>query len=136
MASPIGLGVTQSPAKPNLAEGLMLGMISYLRHGLLYYHYWYPDVPETGPGSGEYGPINHSYPMTPVGIHEGWMEGKERTITCVSGSYRWRNQRKPTVHLFGLNGREKVNEFTTTRIPEGWKVQINLKDWAEIAVIE
>src|SRR5205085_9271863 len=78
-----GLGITPGADRSNLAEGLMLGLISYLRHGLLYYHYAYVEIPEKGPGSGEYGPINHMFPFTPVGLHEGWMEDRERTIACL-----------------------------------------------------
>ncbi|MBU0477655.1 LamG domain-containing protein [bacterium] len=136
LGSPIGLGVTRSPKKPHLAQGLMLGMMSYLRHGLLYYHYRYGILPEEGIGSGEYGPINHMFPLTPVALHEGWIEGKERIITAISGTYYWYNEKKPNIFLFDINGRERGNSFEVIKDKKGWQVKVNLKDWEEIAVIE
>ena len=97
------------------------GINFVFRHGPLYFHYSYPDLTETGPGSGEYGPINHMFPFTPVALHAGWMEGRERILTCVSGNYIWKNSVKPIVHLFGLDGREKSNRAEIKRsksVPE------------------
>ena len=131
----VGLGLAPIAEGAGLAEGLMLGLISYLRHGLLYYHYTYPELPETGPGSGEYGPINHMFPFTPIALHEGWMEGRERILTCVAGDYAWKHSRKPVVRLFGLDGREKSNGARSKRSGAGWKITLPLADWAEIAVI-
>jgi hypothetical protein len=31
---------------------------------MVYYHYGLTQIPETGPGSGEYGPINYMFPLT------------------------------------------------------------------------
>ena len=136
LASPIGLGVVRTPERPNLPEGLMLAVICYLRHGAVIYHYAYPELPETGEGSGEYGPINHMFPITPVRLFQGGIEGKERTITCVSGTYQWRGQRPPRILLFDEIGKEKKHNFKTQRADAGWKVVIELRDWQEIAVIE
>jgi hypothetical protein len=76
------------------------------------------------------------FPITPVEINEGWVEGKERTITCVSRDFRWRHKSKPTVRLFDITGREKKHGFALVPDGNGWLVQVRLKDWAEIAVIE
>jgi hypothetical protein len=135
LATPIGLGIVGHPDRQDTARRVMKAIITYLRHGMLYYHYAIEDIPETGPGSGEYGPINHMFPITPITLNEGWIEGKERTITCVSGMYTWRHRNKPTIHLFDLNGREKPHNARLTRFNEGWKVQVKLRDWAEIAVM-
>jgi len=136
LASPIGLGIVGQSGKQDTARRIMRALITYLRHGLLYYHYAIEDIPASGPGSGEYGPINRMFPLTPLSLHEGWIEGRERTITCVSGSYRWRGKAKPTVHRFDLDGREKPCDVVFTRAGSGWKVGVALRDWAEIAVIE
>ncbi len=134
LGSPIGLGAIESKDKP-LGEGLMLSLIFYLRHGLLYYHYSYPELPENGPGNGEYGPINHSFPFTPVALHEGWMEGKERTITCLSGVYLWNRKTRPVVRVFGLDGREQTGKAALKQTKKGWSVELKLADWAEICII-
>jgi hypothetical protein len=135
LATPIGLGITGAPGPADTAKWLMKAVVTYLRHGAVYYHYRLEDLPESGPGSGEYGPINHTFPITPRGLHKGWIEGEERTITCVSGRYLWRHKDQPTVHLFDLEGREKPHHFALSPSGQGWKVEINLRDWAEIAVI-
>jgi len=69
-------------------------------------------------------------------LHEGWIEGKERTVTCISGEYTWRGRTEPTVHLFDLNGREKDHRFPLAKSAKGWRVRVHLRDWVEIAVIE
>ncbi|MDW8368432.1 MAG: hypothetical protein RMK49_21515, partial [Abditibacteriales bacterium] len=86
LASPIGLGVVGAPDKQDTARRIMKAVITYLRHGMVYYHYAIGDIPETGEGSGAYGPINHMFPLTPIALHEGWIEGAERIITAVSGN--------------------------------------------------
>ena len=136
LGTPIGLGVLAPPQGVNSAELLMRGIILYLRHGVLYYHYFYGDLPETGEGSGEYGPINHMFPITPIRLFEGGIEGEERTITCVSGAYPWRHEQKPTVLVFGPDGREVKGDYSVQTTKAGWEVELRLKDWAEIAVIE
>jgi hypothetical protein len=133
LASPVGLG-TQAKNGVPVAKRLMKSVIAYLRHGLLYYHYVLPDIP---PGQGEYGPINHMYPITPVALHEGWIDGKERTITAVSGNYEWLRQTPPKVHRFDLMGDElSPTGFTISKTGKGWLVEVKISDWAEIVVIE
>lgn len=138
LASPIGLGILAPAAKTDTARRINKALITYLRHGMLYYHYdWASgEIAESGPGSGEYGSINHMFPMTIVRLEEGWIEGRERTITCVSGSYLRPQGSRPTVHLFDLDGREKPHGFVVSPVAGGWQVQIALRDWCEIAVIE
>jgi hypothetical protein len=139
LGSPVGLGYRPGRLGPeghrNYAHVIMKAVVTYLHAGLLYYHFE-TEIPEIGEGSGDYGPINHMFPFTPVGLHQGWLEGKERTITCVSGTYAWRNKEKPVVHLFGLDGREKAHDCAVTRSGKGWSVKVGLRDWVEIAVIE
>jgi hypothetical protein len=133
LASPIGLGTQAKNGMP-VAKRLMKSVIAYLRHGLLYYHYNLPDIP---PGQGGYGAINHMFPITPVALHEGWIEGKERIITAVSGKYDWLQQAIPKVHRFDLMGDEVIPAgFTTSKTGKGWLVEVKISDWAEIVVIE
>ena len=136
LASPIGLGILGAADKEDTACRIMKALVTYLRHGMLYYHYAIKDIPETGAGSGEYGPINHMFPITPIALHEGWIEGRERIITCVSGHYNWPHEQKPLMHLFDLDGRNKDHSFTLERTRQGWSTRLDLRDWAEIAVIE
>ena len=135
-ASPIGLGIVGVRGKEDTARRVMKAIVTYLRHGMLYYHYAIKDIPEIGPGSGNYGPVNHMFPIMPVALHDGCIEGKERIVTCVSRTFIWRKPVRPVVHLFDLEGREKPQTFVIRRAGRGWKVDVKLRDWAEIAVIE
>ncbi|HQK95878.1 MAG TPA: hypothetical protein PLD23_20435, partial [Armatimonadota bacterium] len=136
LASPIGLGILGQPQLHDTARRIMKAVVTYLRHGMLYYHYFIEDIPEEGPGSGEYGPINHMFPITIVGLHPGWIEGRERILTCVSGTYTWRHHAVPRVHVFDLDGRPVELKPGLREMGETWKVTLALQDWAQIAVIE
>jgi len=135
LASPIGLGIV-SGGKRDTARRIMKAVITYLRHAVLYYHYAIEDIPQSGGGSGEYGPINHMFPITPVRLGKGFLEGKERTLTCVSGTYLWNYKKRPVVYRFDLDGREKPHRFILSPADKGWQVKIQIRNWAEIAVIE
>ncbi|NUQ62184.1 MAG: LamG domain-containing protein [Pirellulales bacterium] len=131
LASPICFGVSSSGG----ARGFYKGIITLLRNGILYYYADSP-LPESGEGAGEYGPINHMFPITPVRLFEGGVEGKERTITCVSGTYAWKGAKAPTVLLFDAVGRLKEHSIKAQKTDSGWSVAIRLMDWQEIAVME
>ena len=144
LSTPISLGVRpylpyhrygKERARRDYAKIVVLTAIHYLRHGVLYYHYG-TEIPQSGPGSGEYGPFNHMFPITPVRLFEGGIEGRERTVTCVSGTYVWKNERRPRLLLFDPVGREKEHNFKCRKTAAGWSVEITLRDWQEIAVIE
>ena len=85
------------------------------------------EIPEAGPGSGEYGPINHMFPITPVELHEGWILGKERIITARSLEALWEKPSKPVVHLFDITGREvKADERFQLSPEEGrWRIRLS-----------
>ncbi len=108
LGSPLALG-----SRPELGGEAGVGMyaryimrtaVDYLRHGLLFYHY-FTEIPASGPGSGEYGALNHMFPFTPVSLHEGWVEGRERTVTAVSGEFVCPGRQPPAVRIFALDGR-------------------------------
>ena len=136
LGTPIGLGTLQPSGQIPSAELLMRGLILYLRHGVLYYHYFYGDLPETGEGSGEYGPINHMFPITPVELFEGGIIGRERIVTCVSRDFAWPGPKEPAVLVFGLDGRQVKGQYQVRKRDDGWKVSLKLQNWEQIAVIE
>jgi hypothetical protein len=139
LASPISLGYSTNRygdyGEQNAARIVMGHVIAYLRHGLLYYGH-NTDIPQDGPGAGEYGPINHMFPITPVRLFEGGIVGKERIITCVSGTYELQKPDKPRILTFDRSGREKDSDATLRQTASGWAVDVRLDDWNGIAVIE
>jgi hypothetical protein len=138
-STPISLGTRPerygAKGFENYANVIMKAAVAYLRHGLLYYHY-VTEIPESGTGAGEYGAINHMFPITPVELHEGWIVGKERTVICVSGTYSWFETREPAVLVFDLTGHPVTSRAAVTKKGDSWQVDLTLKDWAEIAIIE
>jgi len=131
--SPIGLGHS-FPGSAG-ADFFVRTVIAHLRFGLLYYCYS-TDFPPDGERGGEYGPINEMFPFTPRELHEGWVLGEERLITCVSGEFPWPHEREPKVLQFDRRGRERPAEAAVKREGEGYRVTIKLRDWWEIAVVE
>jgi hypothetical protein len=136
LASPIGLGIIGRPDLKDTARRIMKAVVTYLRHGMVYYHYAIEDIPESGPGSGEYGPINHMFPITPVESGAGFIRGQERILACVSGTYRWEQARRPAVLAFDLEGEPASFNARLTRRGEAWDVELTIADWAAIAVVE
>ena len=137
--TPIGLGIRPArfgdEGKEHLAEIIHKWVITCLKNGQLYYYYE-SRIPAEGPGSGEYGAINHMFPFTPVELHSGWLVGKERIITAKSGTFVWNHPGKPTCLLFDLKGRPNTPEVRMVQRGKAWDVTVKLADWCEIAVIE
>lgn len=136
LGSPIGLGIVGQPEKQDTARRLMKALVTYLRHGMVYYHYMLESIPESGPGSGEYGPVNHMFPITPVRLGEGFIDGKERVVTCISGTWQRPAGPKPTVLVFDLTGLPVQAPTSIEQTARGWSVQLGITDWAQIAVIK
>jgi hypothetical protein len=139
LSSPIGLGFKPDSlgaiGASNYAKAITKAVIGYLRHGVLYHHYE-TFIPENGPASGEYGPVNHMFPITPVGLGAGFVEGEQRVITCVSRTFTWPGKDQPKILLFDITGREKSHTIKPVKVNDEWRVKIKLIDWQEIAVLE
>lgn len=131
--SPVILGLRPDRYSKNpedWARILHRGVITALRHGLLYYYYGIG----IKPGTGGYGPVNHMFPFTPVELGEGFVIGRERIITAVSRKFV--TAEKPSLCLrFDECGRETVIPVESVKVPDGWETTIKLKDWNETAVL-
>ena len=139
LSAPLALGVRAHRYKPQVqtqyAQIIHKAVIAYLRHGALYCHYE-TNIPAPGkPGGGEYGILNHLFPFTPIELHEGYVIGKERIVTCVSGTFDWPHREKPTCLRFDLRGLPVDGGVTMMRTQTGWRVKLKLNDWKETAVI-
>jgi hypothetical protein len=110
-------------------------VIAGLRFGMLSYYYW-TDFPDEGPLGGSYAPLHHFFPFTPVELHEGWVLGKERLVTCVSGEFVWPHDTEPKILQFDRIGRKRETTAEVTKIEGGYRIYMRLDDWWEIAVVE
>jgi hypothetical protein len=133
LGSPVGLG--HSFPSTGTGEFFMRTLAAHLRFGMLYYYYA-TEFPADGERGGEFGPVNHMFPFTPVELHQGWVRGKERLITCVSGTFPWNHTAKPGVFQFDDRGRDKASDAGIEGEPGNWHVTLNLRDWHEAAVVE
>ncbi len=66
------------------------------------------------------------FPITPVEIGPGWVIGRERTVTMVSGEYGWGPDTVAETLLFDENGHRILSPppDAIQPIPEGVKIQI------------
>jgi hypothetical protein len=144
LGSPLGLGYAwwldregaSWAGKPKGGEFFVRTVIAQLRYGLLYYAYG-ASLPASGEAAGEFGPLNHMFPFTPEELHEGWIVGRERVLTCVSGIFPWRHrERPPTVRRFDRRGYEVPADARIEPVRDGYRVHLALADWHEVAVME
>jgi hypothetical protein len=136
LGSPIALGYEphEDDAQTSDSGLIMKAIIAYLRHGLLYYHFL-ADISDKGPDRGEFVLVRHMFPMTPLALHPGWIEGKERTVTAVSGVYSRKQSQRPEVHRFELTGKEVPGNCEFSRSEGIWKLNVRMRDWQEVSVI-
>lgn len=135
LGSPLALGAPFFNMSMPSGETWNRAVIAGLRFGVLSYFYW-TDFPADGPLGGGYGPMNNFFPFTPVELHEGWVLGKERLVTCVSGEFFWPNENQPTVLQFDRVGRERTPTADIVKTDGGYRINVRLDDWWEIAVIK
>ena len=116
-------------ARTKAPRPVMKAIIEGLRNGTLYFQSfgYVPGV--------ESHILRRMYPITPVALHAGWIQGRQRIISCVSGRYRWRSAGKPIVRVFDLRGRAVRASFTLRRMARGWRINLALKNWAQVAII-
>lgn len=137
LSTPLGYGPHKSEEID--ATRLMARVRAYLRYGVLYVHTSIRNYfPETGPGSGEYGPINHMYPITPVELHRGWVKGKERIVSCVSFQTVWKHDERPKALRFDAVGRDKPvdDAVKISGESDAWNIEATIDDWQEFIIFE
>ena len=92
-------------------------------------YYWYGQIP-TRPAFTTY-----MFPFTPIELHKGYIIGKERILTKMSGTFGWGDQSEFETHVFDRLGKEtdeiKVprivrdgKAYGEVRIPEGYAVAL------------
>jgi hypothetical protein len=104
-------------------------MLNALDWGGLYYWYSARIVP-TRPTLTTW-----MFPFTPIELHAGWVVGKERILTRVSGRFGWGDASAFEAHVFDRLGRETSDlavpcleqdgrTHAEVRIPEGYAVAL------------
>ncbi|NOX53816.1 MAG: hypothetical protein GXP27_05145, partial [Planctomycetes bacterium] len=125
--SPIALGDHLTERSEEDAYSVMLAALDY---GCVYH--WYNDLLVI--------PTHHHltrymYPITPMELHRGYIIGRERIITKVSGLFGWGDSSAHEVHLFDHTGREVPDvkaplvrrdgkTYSEIRLPEDWSAAI------------
>ncbi len=64
--------------------------------------------------------------------------GKERTVVCVSGTYKVGGAKEPAVAHFNNHSLQvkDTRAFKVTGKPGDWTVEVKINDWNEVAAIE
>jgi hypothetical protein len=138
--TPIGLGITRASEDEDPVQWIMRGLIVYLRHGALVTHGDAGpfDPPDTEGGRNAMRCIRMMYPITPMELGEGFIIGRERILTAISLDRVWQKDSKPVVSIFDIDGlpvpADERCEITATE--NGWRIQLQLNDWAEYCVIQ
>ena len=142
LGCPVALGIRPRKylnvkKRPNrAAEVLTKGVITALRNGLLYYVYIYDINTDGKSDSGSFDMIERMYPFTPVELNAGYLIGKERIITAVSRSFTVAGKQKPRCTHYNKRGIPAAADFVISGKPGAWQVEVKLRDWNEIAIIE
>lgn len=126
--SPIALGDHLTEQSELDAYRVMLAALDY---GCLYH--WYNDMTIV--------PTHHHltrymFPFTPMELHRGYVIGKERIVTRVSGLFGWGDASGHEAHIFDDTGRE-VEDAKAPRIVEDGKTYTELRlpeDWSAAIV--
>ena len=104
-------------------------MLEGLDYGVLYYYYHIRYVPD------HHTLTQHMFPITPIELHKGYIIGREKIITKVSGLYGWDDASKHEVHVYDDKGWpakdfkapvKVVNgkTYTELRLPEDYSAVI------------
>ena len=120
-----------------MARVLTKGIITALRNGVLPYYYL-TNIPTSGPNAGGFEIANWMFPFTPVKLGEGVLVGKERTVVCISGTYKVGGAKAPAVAHFNDHSLQvkDTQAFKVTGKPGDWTVEVSINDWNEVAAIE
>ncbi len=125
--SPIALGDHLTERSEKDAYGTMLAALDY---GCVYH--WYNDVTVI-PTHVAF--THYMYPFTPVELHAGYVVGRERILTKVSGLFGWGDHSAHETHVFNDSGCEVANypaplvekdgkTYTELRLAEDWAAAI------------
>ena len=101
-------------------------MLNALNYGCLYN--WYSDrILPTTPTLASF-----MFPFTPLELHEGYLIGRDRIITRVSGVYGWGDASEHEIHVFNDQG-VAVPDFDAPRVERDGNTHTELRlaeDWS------
>jgi len=136
--SPIGLmNCFTAFSKEKVTAATMVDqIIQRLRQGCLSYYYnWTWGLPK-GEDEEVFQILPHMFPITIVGIHAGWIEGKERLITCKPGTYLWSSTKSPGIFVWDAQGKRVKEKVPMQQEGNRWKVDFTNLPEGGIGIIE
>jgi hypothetical protein len=127
LASPIQLNADSNPA----SNADVLAVVHrFLEAGLLYAHIGSSAYAETSPSI-----LSHFYPMTPKELHPGYVLGRERIVTSITGAFGFGNSGTLDAFIYDRSGRLKDDSGRTV-LANGKTYQLVVLAADEVAVIE
>ncbi len=119
------------PTRIKNRRDLYLDFLDKLDWGALYFYYG-----DRSFSVDEEMLIRHMYPFTLEELHAGWIKGKERIVTKVSGAYGWRGDRRlHRVYRSDSRGILVRNSDFSTVDADGVRTELRLGE-LESAVVE
>jgi hypothetical protein len=127
--SPIALGDHLTERSEKDAYGVMLAALDY---GCVYH--WYNDLTVI-PTHLQF--THYMYPITPMELHAGYIIGRERILTKISGLFGWGDNAANEVHVFDDNGCE-VSGFAAPLIEKDGKTftELRLTEGCAAAIVK
>jgi len=104
-------------------------MLEALDYGCVYYWYYYliwPEYPTL---------TSYMFPITPIEINKGYIIGKERIITKVSGYFGWGDNAEAEVHYFDSEGREVKKETEKVKKEGKTYYKVDLGEYESCAIV-
>ncbi len=126
--SPIALGDHLTEQSQQDAYETMLAALDY---GCVYH--WYNDMTVTPTHKTI---TSQMFPITPIEIHAGYLIGKERIVTRLSGTYGWGDGSRHELHIYNDKG-EEVADFGAPFIERDGMTWTELRlaeDWSAVIV--
>ena len=113
----------------------MKALVTYLRHGIVYYHASWKKSRWKARAAASMDPSTTCCDYA-RGIRRG-VHHRLGTVTCVSGTYAWDLSQPQTVLVFDMNSRPVGLQAAGNQdSPRVERVGLELQYWAQIAVIE
>ena len=66
---------------------------------------------------------------------EGFIEGREQIVSCISHRFHWSLKQRPEILLFNLDGRPIDRDINAFQTEYGWAVNLELDGWQKNTII-
>jgi len=106
-------------------KGFIKRVVQHIMYGVLPYYYYTEKA--------SYAVMNRIFPITPIEIHKGYIIGKRKIITVISGYFGWGDNTHAKMYIYDKYGNEKIKKDIIIKNKN--KIFINIDKKKKILVI-